>query len=315
MEKVLLFCDPGIDDSVAIMYALLHPDIDLVGIVTGYGNVDQEQATNNALYLLSLAGREDIPIYSGARFPLSGEVAVFYPEIHGEDGLGPIEPPDQIKGELLNFTDLFDVIERYDGELTIVDVGRLTSLAMAFILGGEVMEKVKQIVIMGGAFLASGNVSSLSEANFYGDPIAANLVMTRGERVTLVPLNVTDYALVTEEMIEEVTEQDFNTFTELIEPIFTYYADAYSRLVPGLEAAAPFHDVVALMVLVEPSMFDFIEKPVTVSIDPATRGQSIADFRPRAQWEGDVPVVRIAMEFTYDRFADSIIKTMTRGSE
>ncbi|MBM7095279.1 nucleoside hydrolase [Bacillus sp. H-16] len=314
MEKVLLFCDPGIDDSVAIMYALLHPDIELVGIVTGYGNVDQEQATNNAAYLLSLAGREDIPIYAGARFPLSGELAVFYPEIHGENGLGPIQPPDEIKGDLLNFTDLFDVIEQYEGELTIVDVGRLTSLAMAFILGGEVMEKVKQVVIMGGSFLNPGNVTPLSEANFYGDPIAANLVMARGERVTLVPLNVTNYAIVTDRMITDVTQEEFNSFTALIEPVYSYYADAYAVLVPEIEGA-PFHDVVALMTLVEPDMFDYAEKPVSVSADPATRGQSIADFRPSAEWEEETPVVRVAMDFVYDRFAKNFVQTMKLGTE
>lgn len=92
-EKVLFLGDPGIDDSLAIMYGLLHPDIDIVGVVTGYGNVTQEKATSNAAYLLQLAGREDIPVINGAKIPLSGDITTYYPEIHGAEGLGPIRPP------------------------------------------------------------------------------------------------------------------------------------------------------------------------------------------------------------------------------
>ncbi|WP_420482323.1 nucleoside hydrolase, partial [Bacillus pseudomycoides] len=86
MKKVLFLGDPGIDDSLAIMYGLLHPEIEIVGIVTGYGNVTQEQATSNAAYLMQLAGREDIPIINGAKMPLSGEFITYYPEIHGAEG-------------------------------------------------------------------------------------------------------------------------------------------------------------------------------------------------------------------------------------
>ncbi len=75
------------------MYGLLHPDIDIVGVVTGYGNVTQEKATSNAAYLLQMAGREDIPVINGAKIPLSGDITTYYPEIHGTDGLGPIKPP------------------------------------------------------------------------------------------------------------------------------------------------------------------------------------------------------------------------------
>ena len=137
LVKVLFFGDPGIDDTLAIMYGLLHPEIEIVGIVTGYGNVEQEQATENAAYILSLANRMDIPLISGAKGPLSGEFTPFYPEIHGPDGLGPITPPKTIESELLNFDEVFTIIERYENDLIIVDVGRSTSLANAFILGSE----------------------------------------------------------------------------------------------------------------------------------------------------------------------------------
>lgn len=95
------------------MYGLLHPEIEIVGIVTGYGNVTQEQATSNAAYLMQLAGREDIPIINGAKMPLSGEFTTYYPEIHGAEGLGPIRPPKTIQPNIKSFCAIFDIIQRY----------------------------------------------------------------------------------------------------------------------------------------------------------------------------------------------------------
>lgn len=308
MKKVIIFSDPGIDDSVAIMYALLHPEIDVVGIVTSYGNVDQEQATNNAAYLLSLVGREDIPIYAGANYPFSGEIVRYYPEIHGEEGLGPIQPPDTIEGELLNFSDIFDLIENNPGEITIIDVGRLTSLAMAFIIGGEIMEHVKEYYIMGGAFLVPGNVTEVAEANFYGDPIAANLVMQRGQNVTLVPLNVTNRAIITEDIIDVVTAKEYNEFTPLLEPIFEYYKEAYEELIPELNGAL-FHDVLAVYASINRDQFDFAEREVQVVANEPVRGQSIANFRPIVEENG--PQVSIALGFDYNKFINDVIETLT----
>ncbi|MEC2071023.1 nucleoside hydrolase [Alkalihalophilus marmarensis] len=310
MEKVLLFCDPGIDDSVAIMFALLHPDIEVVGIVSSYGNVDKEQATNNAAYLLDLAGRLDVPLIGAAAYPLSGEMAVYYPEIHGEEGLGPITPPDTISGTLENFSRVFSIIDEYEGELVIVDVGRQTSLASAFILGEDVMDKVKAFYVMGGAFLVPGNVTPLAEANFFGDPIAANVVATRAHNLTIVPLNVTNYAILTDEVIDQITDQEYNTFTPLIRPIYDYYAEAYQELVLGIEGA-PFHDVVTLVALTNPELFDFVEREVTVVDDPSVRGLSVADFRPlSAEEEASIEGAQIAMDFNYDEYINIFIQVM-----
>ncbi|ADC49965.1 inosine-uridine nucleoside hydrolase [Alkalihalophilus pseudofirmus OF4] len=310
MEKVLLFCDPGIDDSVAIMFALLHPDIEVVGIVSSYGNVDKEQATNNAAYLLDLAGRLDVPLIGAAAYPLSGEMAVYYPEIHGEEGLGPITPPDTISGTLENFSRVFSIIDEYEGELVIVDVGRQTSLASAFILGEDVMDKVKAFYVMGGAFLVPGNVTPLAEANFFGDPIAANVVATRAHSLTIVPLNVTNYAILTDEVIDQITDQEYNTFTPLIRPIYDYYAEAYQELVLGIEGA-PFHDVVTLVALTNPELFDFVEREVTVVDDPSVRGLSVADFRPlSAEEEASIEGAQIAMDFNYDEYINIFIQVM-----
>lgn len=309
-QKVLLYCDPGIDDSLAIIYSLLNPEIELVAIVTSYGNVDQEQATQNVAYLLELAGRTDVILIGGAKTPLSGEFTPFYPEIHGEQGLGPIKPPPTIKGELLNFDTVFKVIEEYGEELIIVDVGRSTSLAISFNLAGEeTMNTVKGFFLMGGAFLTPGNVTAGAEANFYGDPIAAGIVMDKAKRGVLYPLNVTNEAIITPDMIDEITTGDNNPFQSIVKEIFDYYYEAYQKLVPGIEGS-PLHDVMTLFALTTPQAFKYVEKAVTVGLDEGNlRGVSIADFRPKPDDTGNK--ITIALEVNYESFIDNFVKIMS----
>ncbi|WP_077617414.1 nucleoside hydrolase [Bacillus sinesaloumensis] len=312
--KVLFFGDPGIDDSLAIMYGLLNPNIDLVGIVPSYGNVEQEQAIQNVAYLLSLAGRTDIPIIAGAKGPLSGEIIPFYPEIHGEEGLGPIQPPDTLPvAELLNFDEIFKIIERYENELYIVDVGRSTSLAISFILGGDIMNKVKGYYIMGGAFLVPGNVTSTAEANFYGDPIAANYVVEHARNLSVFPLNVTSEALLTSDMVDTIIQQGTqNPYRSLIKPIFDYYYEAYKELVPGIEGT-PLHDVVALSAIANPGIVQYARRRVQVELFGETKGESIADFRPKPEEQPTETLDRIALRFDYEKFSSDFMRVMTEG--
>jgi purine nucleosidase len=312
MYNVLLFCDPGIDDSLAIMYALLNPKINVVGIVSSYGNVPQQQSIQNVAYLLKLAGREDIPIIAGARSPLSGELAVFYPEIHGEEGLGPIRPPDTVQREVVNFDEIFKIINNYAHNLFIVDVGRSTSLAIAFLLGGEEqLSKVRAIYSMGGAFLVPGNVTPVAEANFHGDALAANLILNKGRNVFITPLNVTNYAIIKPENITQITSQSFNAFTPLIKPIFDYYNTAYKKLDPSL-TGSPLHDVFTIFALVNPQLVSFINREATVSINfDKTKGESIADFRARSSEEITEKTDHIAISFNYEAFVQDFIQVMT----
>lgn len=116
------------------MYAILDPEIELVGIVASYGNVTQDQATANAAYLIELAGRSDIPVIPGASMPVTEEETVFYPEIHGQEGIGPIQPPENFQYRIYPFDMIRHIIEKYKDEVIIVDTGRSTTLATAFIL-------------------------------------------------------------------------------------------------------------------------------------------------------------------------------------
>ncbi len=310
MKKVLFLGDPGIDDSLAIMYGLLHPEIEIVGIVTGYGNVTQEQATSNAAYLMQLAGREDIPIINGAKMPLSGEFTTYYPEIHGAEGLGPIRPPKTIQPNIKSFCAIFDIIQRYKKEIIIVDTGRSTSLATAFILGKDIMKDVKEYYCMGGAFLVPGNVTPVAEANFHGDALAANLVMQYAKNVTLIPLNVTSESIVTPETVHYIKKHSQTAFNKLIEPIFQYYYKAYKKINPKI-TGSPIHDVLTMMAVVNPSMVEYVYRKVEVDLEGSAKGESIADFRPQPDAKALKNWVRIGWKLNYKKFVENFVRIMT----
>jgi purine nucleosidase len=307
MKKILLFADPGIDDSLAIIYALLNPEIELLGIVTSYGNVTKQQATENAAYLLKLAGREDIPVIEGATFPLSGEVSVYYPEIHGEEGLGPIRPPKGLNVVVRDFSYIFDIIKQ-DKDITIVDTGRTTSLSNAFNLKLELMKEINEIYLMGGAFFVPGNVTPLAEANFYGDPIAVNVVLDYANEVYITPLNVTNRAIVTREIANYIYSIASNPFKELIPSITNYYADAYAKLRPGGRGAS-IHDVFTLYYMLNKDKIYSVTKDVEVSVLETARGLSYADFRNNQMQPGARHT--IALDFQYQDFLADFIKVMS----
>jgi purine nucleosidase len=307
MKKILLFADPGIDDSLAIIYALLSPEIELLGIVTSYGNVTKQQATENAAYLLKLAGREDIPIIQGATFPLSGEVSVYYPEIHGEEGLGPIRPPKGLSVVVKDFSYIFDIIKQ-NKDITIVDTGRTTSLSNAFNLNLELMKGINEIYLMGGAFFVPGNVTPLAEANFYGDPIAVNVVLDYANKVYITPLNVTNRAIVTREIANYIYSIASNPFKELIPSITNYYSDAYVKLRPGVRGAS-IHDVFTLYYMLNKAKSYSVTKDVEVSVLETARGLSYADFRTNLMQPGARHT--IALNFQYQDFLADFIKVMS----
>ncbi len=307
--KLLIFCDPGIDDALALIYALLHPEIEVLGLVCSYGNVDKKTAANNASHILSLAGRLEIPLFNGAEMPVSGEVATYYPEIHGEDGIGPIKIPDgSYNFRLRNLGEVFQLINK-NKDLVIVDLGRSTTLAACFLLNKEVMGMVKELHIMGGAFMVPGNVTPVAEANFYGDPTSVNLLLYYGKKVFLTPLNVTQKAIITPDFAESLWYYSRNKFREMYIPIIRYYADAYARLVPGMEGA-PFHDLLTVYSVVHPKRVQYLAKKVNVVVEGKTRGKSYADFRHIEMEEGSKH--HIALGFDYEHFLKEVFQVLIR---
>ncbi|MRX70892.1 nucleoside hydrolase [Bacillus lacus] len=314
-RNVLLFADFGIDDIAALLYGYYSSEVNIVGIVADYGNVPKETAMQTALYLRKVISREDVPVIVGAEQALTGETPVYYPEIHGKYGLGPIIPHISEDGEdniLENFLETSNVIRKYQNNLTIVNVGRMTSLATSFVLYPEVMKLVNEYYIMGGAFLYPGNITPIAEANIHGDPFAANIVFTLAKNVTILPLNVTNYAIITPQTVDEL-DQFYkirgDAIGEIYKPMLDYYYQFYKERVPAIEGS-PLHDVLTLWAVTHPGSIEYVEKPVKVDTSMGgARGLSIGDFRPFQKLE-DYPVHRIAIRFDQERFQADYLAVM-----
>jgi purine nucleosidase len=298
-----MIADPGIDDSFAIMYALLNPKINLVGIVSGYGNTPKDQSVKNTAYLLNLGGRDDIPIIAGTAGPLSGEPIQYYPEIHGKEGLGPIKIPENIQNvKVFDINKILEIVNQYKGNIIIVSIGRLTELALMFILyGNDALKDVSAFYIMGGAFLVPGNITAEAEANFYVDPIAANSVMEKAHNVYLHPLNITNKAIITPEIIDFLAKNSPSPFKPILKPAFDYYFHAYQKNVLGIQGA-PLHDVIPLMALTNPDFVKYIPRRVRVEQFGTAKGKSIADFRPKPDIEPPETLDYIGMEIDIQKF-------------
>lgn len=315
-KNVLFFGDFGIDDIMALIYAYYENGINTVGIVAEYGNVSKFQAMRNALYLRDLTGRDDIPIIGGAERSSLGTTPTFYPEIHGPEGFGGFAP--QFEGEtpsnlFEDFHVIYDIIEKYDGDLVIVNTGRLTSLATSFILYPETMEKVKEVYIMGGAFNFPGNVTPVAEANIYGDPYGANVVFTYAKNLSIIPLNVTQKAVLTPQMInlidKKATEAK-NPIGKMIKPMMDFYYQFYKAQIPTIEGA-PLHDLLALWAAINKDSVSYVNRPVKViaSIGDAF-GQTIGDLRELIQL-APYPNHNFAIDFDYDTFINRVIHVLT----
>jgi len=289
------------------MYCLLNADIELVGIVASYGNVTKEEATANAAYLLDVAGRSDIPVIPGASMPITEEDTVFYPEIHGKNGIGPIQPPSNFQYQIYPFGTIPYLIEKYKNELIVVDTGRSTTLANVFILFPDYVEMVHSFYVMGGAFFVPGNATALAEANFYGDPNSSNFVLNKAHNLTITPLNVTQHAVLTEDLAMEISKNSKNYYSFMLEPIFEYYYEFYKKSVPGIQGA-PMHDLLTIMVIVKPEIVDYIFYDATVIESTEAKGMSFIDYRPTSK-KGKT---RIAVNLHYDLFIKELRRIMLK---
>jgi purine nucleosidase len=310
-KKVLLFGDVGVDDTVALLYGYFNEQIDIVGVVADYGNISREMTLQNIIYLIRLFNMPDVKVILGAEKPMTGEEPTFYPEVHGVHGLGPIIPSSMqdLEGTLTeNFYEIVNLINQYKGELTIVNTGRLTSLATMFILYRELMKQVKEIYIMGGAFWVPGNVTAVSEANIYGDPIAAKIVLQYANNLTIIPLNVTDRAIVTPEMVDYIHAKGK---ASVLKPMLDYYYQFYKKRNPAIKGS-PVHDAITLMATIHEEWFTFKMLPVhVITAEGISRGQTIADIRPWMKFEENEKKHRIAFDFNYNEFFSDFMTTMT----
>ncbi|MED2971776.1 nucleoside hydrolase [Fictibacillus sp. B-59209] len=310
-KKVLLFTDLGIDDAFALIYAFFRKEeVQILGIVADYGNVSRVDVIRNINYIKFIMGQEKVPVFLGASVPLTGISVQYFPEVHGKVGLGPIIPPE-IPYPVFPFNDIYKIIDANIEDLSIINLGRLSSLATAFVLNLEKMRNVKEYICMGGAFFVPGNVTAVAEANFYSDPYAANLVLQHAKNLTLIPLNVTQYALVTPEMVQTIHRFHQNTKDPaglIIKPMLDYYYNFYSKSNPGIKGS-PMHDFMTIWYLLNPNFVSLTKIPIKVIPDRGEGfGQSIADLRFTTNPE--YKIHSVAVHFNYEAFKKSIMDTL-----
>ncbi|KAK6130586.1 hypothetical protein DH2020_035678 [Rehmannia glutinosa] len=233
-KKIIIDTDPGIDDAMAIFLALQSPEVDVIGLTTVYGNVYTTLATRNALHLLEIAGRTDIPVAEGSHVTITKGTKLRIADfVHGTDGLGNQNFPPP-KGKPIEQSAAEFLIEQaslYPGKITVVALGPLTNIALAIQSDSSFVENIGQIVLLGGAFSVNGNVNPAAEANIFGDPDAADLVFTSGADVLAIGLNVTHQVVLTDADRDKLAESSgkfAQYLCKILDVYFSYHHDAYS---------------------------------------------------------------------------------------
>src|SRR5579883_1553056 len=238
-HKIILDCDPGHDDAIAILLAAHHPDIELLAITTVAGNQSVEKTTLNALKVCSLADIRDVPVARGMDRPLV-RPAKHAPDIHGESGLdGPhIPEPDIELAPQHGVELLIELLLNSDGDITLVPTGPLTNIAAAMRREPAILPKIAGISLMGGA-IGLGNVTPAAEFNIHTDPEAAAIVFSCGRPITMSTLEVTHQALATEEIVNRLRSVNRPVATFAAD-LLVFFAETYHRVF-GFPAP-PLHD-------------------------------------------------------------------------
>ncbi|ARO13400.1 Inosine/uridine-preferring nucleoside hydrolase [Ketogulonicigenium robustum] len=300
MRRIILDVDTGIDDALAILYALRRPGISLEAVTTTYGNIDIAQATRNSLQILEAAGRTDIPVARGAARALVRPYTKKGSVIHGANGFGGIKLPEQKAEPVARFAPDFiiDLVRAHPGEITLVPVGPLTNIALALMRAPDLAEKLAGIVFMGGTIHHPGTPSMpspMAEVNIFNDPEAARTVIASGALLTMIGLDVTMTTKLTEEMIARMAKRA-DAANDLAGRVTMEaaraYLNAYQRQYPGITYCA-LHDPLAVAVAEDPSLVTLQPMKLDVEcVGEITRGQIIPDLRKVA---GVVPNTSVAM--------------------
>ncbi len=274
---IIIDCDPGHDDAFALLLAAASPEVELIGVTTVAGNQTLEKTTANALKILELAGRGDIPVAAGAADPLV-RVRDVAAHVHGESGLdGPDLPvPAAAPVERHAVELLAELIRERDGKVTLVPTGPLTNVALLLAL--EPDARPERIVLMGGS-IGEGNRTPAAEFNIWADPEAAQRVFSSGLDVTMIGLDVTHQALVTKEDADAL--RGAGKVGRIAAELLDFYRLWHERSYPDL-AGSPLHDPVCVAHLIDPALVEV--RPAFIEVDcgwEQGRGRTNVDWRGR----------------------------------
>ncbi|NKB26750.1 MAG: nucleoside hydrolase [Rhodobacteraceae bacterium] len=277
-RKIIIDTDPGQDDAVAILLALASPEVQVLAITAVAGNVPLDLTQKNARIICELAGRTEVPVYAGCDRPLARDL-VTAEHVHGKTGLDGPDLPDPT----MPLTDgdgvdaIIEILRREPaGTVTLCALGPLTNIATAFQRAPDIIERVQQIVLMGGAYFEVGNITPAAEFNIYVDPEAAQAVFASGVDLVIHSLDVTHKALTSRARVE--------AFRNLGTPVgravaeWTDFFERFDKEKYGSEGA-PLHDPCVIAYLLQPDLFTGRQINVEVEVDSAlTRGMTVADW-------------------------------------
>ncbi|MGN5088128.1 pyrimidine-specific ribonucleoside hydrolase RihA [Aeromonas hydrophila] len=273
---VILDCDPGHDDAIALILALASPELKVLAVTTSAGNQTPDKTLNNALRILTLLGRDDIPVAAGAPKPLAREL-IIADNVHGESGLdGPKLPDPGFAPVVMTALELMAKCLRESPEpVTLVPTGPLTNIALLLAAHPELKQKIARIVLMGGA-AGPGNWTPAAEFNIYVDPQAADMVFKSGLPITMCGLDVTHEAQVMDEDIERVRAIT-NPVAQCVAGLLDFFM-IYHRDPKWGFAGAPLHDPCTIAWLLAPALFHGVECRVDIETGGThTSGMTVVD--------------------------------------
>lgn len=303
-RPIIIDTDPGQDDAIAILLAFASPELQVLGLTTVAGNVPLWRTTENTLKLVELAGRREVPVFAGCPRPLLRD-PVTAEHAHGETGLNGANLPDATTPTQSTHAVawLIDTLTHASEPVTLCPLGPLTNIATALIQAPHIVSNIESIVAMAGAVRTHGNVTPAAEFNVFADPHAADVVFSAGCPLTLMPLDVTHRALITQERLEAfkslpspVSEACHGMLSFYFRPNTTRFAT------PG----SPLHDPCVIAYLLEPEIFE--GKSVNVQVEtssPLTLGMTLADW-----WGKSPPNAHVMQTLDADRFFALILERL-----
>jgi purine nucleosidase len=282
MKKVWVDTDPGVDDIFALAMLFEAQDkIEILGLSTIFGNTTVDKTTRNAKLILEAVGKEHLPVARGASYPLYVPLDTS-PFVHGDNGLGNMKlgEPTMDESPLSAPQAIIDVILANPHEVTLLPIGPLTNIAMAYLLEPKIAELVKEVVIMGGAVRCPGNITPTAEANFFHDPHAAQIVIRAGWPISLAGLDVCTYGMIPEDLLDEICSADkpLTPYIASAVPFFKNFLESYGFS----HAEVDFPDALAAAYLLDPQMFETEEVHLFVEATGSCQGQSIEV--PHGKW-------------------------------
>lgn len=284
---IIIDCDPGVDDAVALLLAFASPELDIRAVTTVGGNVAAEKTARNACIIRQIAGREEVPVFVGAARPLVRE-PVNAGDFHGADGLGTMEvveprtgpAPGDAAGAIVDL-----VRARPAGTISLVVIGPMTNVAAAMTLEPQLAGRLKQVVAMGGARREGGNITASAEFNIFADPHAADIVFRSGVPIICFGLDATHQVRVDGPRIAALEALD-TPAARTAAQMLRFSRDVERDVVGGIDA--PLHDPCTIAWLLRPELFEL--KPCRIDVEtqsPLTMGHTAVEFRsarPNARW-------------------------------